>query len=185
LTLRPECAEKGRVRAFKKSGYLRHASREAKFTYTWFLLLTALGTLSMIALSAGRVGLNPSDIATYYRGGDDELSFPRTFWQLVEVSHFHLFSVPVVLLVLTHLLFGTGATSWIRMGFTASSYVGALLQLVGPWAIRYGSAHFAWMLLLGWLLLTGSMLLLIGVSLAAAWGSRRDLTLAQEQDLPE
>jgi len=63
----------------------------------------------MLALSAGRIGISPAAIAAYYRGGSGEMSFPKELWQLMEEAHFHLFSIPIVLLILTHLLFATVA----------------------------------------------------------------------------
>lgn len=71
------------MQAFARRGFqLRTASTETRLTYTGFLLLMLPGVASLIALSVGRMGFNPNAIATYYRGGESEMSFPKTFWQL-------------------------------------------------------------------------------------------------------
>ena len=158
------------MRNFQGRGFqLRTASLEIRVAYTGFLVLMVPGVVSLLVLSLGRVGLAPDAIAAYYRGGDGEMSFPRTFWQLLEVSHFHLFSVPVVVLILSHLLYAAVASPRLRMGLTIVTFAGALLEISGPWAVRYLAGGFAYALLAGWLLLGGGMTLIILLTLLAMW----------------
>jgi hypothetical protein len=159
---------------FVKRGFqLRTASLETRIAYTGFLTLMVPGVASLVALSVGRMGFSPAAIATYYRGGESEMSFPRTFWQLVEVSHFHLFTIPVVALILTHLLFATPTSSATRVRWTLVTYTGALLDVLGPWAVRYVSAVFAYVLLAGWILLAVGLIGIVAISLASTWGPER------------
>jgi hypothetical protein len=170
------------MRNFTRRGFqLRTASIEVRLAYTGFLLLMVPGIASLLALSLGRVGFTPGAIAMYYRGGDGEMSFPRTVWQLLEVSHFHLFSVPVVVLVLTHLLYAAVESQGLRVGLTLVTFVGAFLEIGGPWAVRYRSGGFAYALLAGWVLLGGGMALTVLVSLVALWRPEPDA----EPDEPE
>jgi hypothetical protein len=162
------------MRDFARRGFqLRRASPEIRVAYSGFLVLTAMGLVTFLSLSAGRVGYTPAAIATYYRGGESEMSFPRTFWQLVEVSHFHLFSIPVVVLVLSHLLFATPTTSRFRVWLTSVTYAGAFLEVTGSWAVRYASGSFAYALLLGWTLLGAGSAVIIGLTLLSMWGPDR------------
>ena len=158
------------MQTFARRGFqLRTASLETRITYTGFLLLMLPGVLTLIALSMGRVGFHPHALAAYYRGGETEMSFPKTFWQLTEVSHFHLFTVPVVALILSHLLYGTMVSTRVRVGLTLAVYLGAFLDALGPWAIRYLSGSFAYVLLLGWILLAGGMLAIVFFTLISMW----------------
>jgi len=162
------------MQLFIRRGFqLRTTSIETRVAYTCFLLLMlpALGTL--VALSIGRTGLSPQVVASYYRGGENEMSFPKTFWQLMEVSHFHLFTVPVVVLILSHLLYGTPLSVRSRIWMTAVAFAGALLDALGPWAVRYLAAGCAYLLILGWVLLGGGTLLMVLVTLIAMWGPER------------
>jgi hypothetical protein len=162
------------MRNFTRRGFqLRSASLEIRVAYTGFLLLTALGVVTLLALSVGRVGADPRAIATYYRGGEGEMSFPRTFWQLMEVSHFHLFSVPTVVLILTHLLYATPTSLRFRVALSIVTYSGAFLEATGPWAVRYVGAFFAYALLAGWVLLAGGCSLIILVTLVSMWSPER------------
>jgi hypothetical protein len=159
------------MHVFIKSGYrLAKTSLETRITYSGFLLLMLPGLGTMLALSIGRVGLSPQAIATFYRGGSGEMSFPKELWQLVEEAHFHLFSIPIVLLILTHLLFATGCPPRTRLALSLALWVGAVLEIGAPFAVRYLSGSFAFALVSSWALLTVGMLGSIGYSLAALWG---------------
>jgi hypothetical protein len=166
------------MQAFARRGFqLRSASLETRVAYTGFLILMLPALSTLVALSFGRMGLDPHAIATHYRGGDSEMSFPKTFWQLMEVSHFHLFTIPMVVLILSHLLYGTPASARLRVGLTSITFGGALLDAVGPWAVRYLSAGFVYLLIVGWMLLAGGALLIVTLTLVAMWGPKRWLVL--------
>jgi len=159
------------MQSFSRRGFqLRSASLETRVAYTGFLLLMLPGIATLVALSVGRAGFSPAAIAGYYRGGLTEMSFPKTFWQLMEVSHFHLFSVPVVVLVLAHLLFATPTSTRLRLWLTVVTFAGAFLEVAGPWAVRYLAAAFAILLLAGWILLAGGSLAIVAVTLLSMWG---------------
>ena len=166
------------MKAFARKGFqLRTATLETKVAYTGFLLLMVPALSTLVALSLGRMGLDPQAIATHYRGGDNEMSFPKTFWQLMEVSHFHLFTIPMVVLVLSHLLYGTPASARLRVYLTSITFGGAFLDAVGPWAIRYLAAGFAYLLIVGWMFLAGGALFIVALTLVAMWGPERWLAL--------
>ncbi len=161
------------MQAFARRGFqLRSASLETRIAYTGFLLLMLPALSTLVALSFGRMGLDPHAIAAHYRGGESEMSFPKTFWQLVETSHFHLFTIPVVALILAHLLYATPASPRLRIYLTSITFAGAFLDAVGPWTVRYLSAGFAYLLIVGWMLLAGGALLIVTLTLVAMWGPK-------------
>ncbi len=162
------------MQVFSRRGFqLRTASLETRLAYTAFLALTVLGAVSMGALSVGRIGITPGAIAVYYRGGENEMSFPKQFWQLAEVAHFHLFSISVVLLILSHLLSATPVPARARLAVIGATTAGAFLDIGAPWAVRYVSGAFAYALLVAWLLLAGGMLCMLAISLVCMWGPER------------
>jgi hypothetical protein len=162
------------MQVFAKRGFqLRTASFETRLAYTGFLLLALPGVASLVALSIGRTGFSAHAIAMYYRGGESEMSFPKQFWQLAEVSHFHLFSIPVVLLILAHLLSATPISQRARVGLIVAGFAGAALDVGSPWAIRYVAGAFAYVLIAAWILLAGSMLSMVVVSLFSMWAPER------------
>jgi hypothetical protein len=92
---------------------------------------------------------------------------------MMEVSHFHLFSVPVVVLILAHLLYATPISVRARVWLTALTYLGALLEIGGPWAVRYLAGGFAVLLLAGWILLALGITAIVLLSLVSMWGPDR------------
>jgi hypothetical protein len=162
------------MKTFAYRGFqLRTASLETKVAYTGFLFLMLPALSTLVALSLGRMGFDPQAIATHYRGGESEMSFPKTFWQLMEVSHSHLFTVPVVALILSHLLYGTPVSARVRVSLTSITFAGVFLDAVGPWAVRYLAAGFAYLLIVGWIFLAGGALLIVALTLFAMWAPER------------
>ena len=162
------------MQVFSRRGFqLRTASAETRLAYTCFLLLMLPALATLVALAIGRTGLNAEAIAAHYRGGESEMSFPKSFWQLMEVSHFHLFTVPVAVLILSHLLYATPISVRVRLWLTAMTFLGAFLDAVGPWAVRYLAAACVYLLILGWALLAIGSLLIVLLTLFAMWGPER------------
>jgi hypothetical protein len=162
------------MQTFARRGFqLRTASVETRLAYTCFLLLMLPGIATLVALSVGRMGFSPAAIAAHYRGGESEMSFPKTVWQLVEVSHFHLFTAPIVVLILSHLLYGTPASARLRVWLTSVTFLGAFLDAVGPWAVRYLAAGFSDILIVGWIFLAGGAFLMAMLTLVAMWWPQR------------
>ena len=60
--------------------------------------------LTNALLYFAKMGLTPSSVAVYYLGSEETFREPRTYQGLLEVSHFHLFAMGMLLLVLTHLV---------------------------------------------------------------------------------
>ena len=50
------------------------------------------------------MGLTPSSVVDHYLGNEEAYRPPRSYQGLLEVSHFHLFAMGMLLLVLTHLM---------------------------------------------------------------------------------
>jgi hypothetical protein len=147
---------------------LRDAPVWLRLVYAGFLLLTAIGLLTQVGFQAGRIGISPSGVATYYRGGetDDAMAFPKPFGHLLEVTHAHAFMMAVIFLVLAHLFAGAAA-----LGPPAKTVVilatlaGMLGDLSAPWLIRYGASQFAWLQLVSWVGLWLGASVMVGVSL--------------------
>src|SRR4029453_7380870 len=101
------------VREFGKGGFsLRHAPAPLRLVYAGFLALLAPGVLSQLAFHVGRIGLTPTAVATYYRGGEqgEVMAFPKPAGQLLELTHAHAFTMSVVFLILAHLFVSTSVS---------------------------------------------------------------------------
>ena len=142
------------MRAFAASGYLLRDSRlEIRLVYTGFLFLVFVGMATMAAFQLHHIGLTPSRVAAYYRGGEvgAQMTFAKTFRELVEVTHFHSFIMGVVYLVLAHLFIATPLRPGMKQGLIVLAFLGLAGDLIAPWLIRYVTAGFAYVQIGSWL----------------------------------
>jgi len=56
--------------------------------------------------------------------------------RLLEVTHFHLFSIPVYVLILAHLWLLARLPSWLHTAGVAASILASGLHLAAPWLVR-------------------------------------------------
>ena len=157
------------MREFAKGSFsLRQAPVALRLIYAGFLLLAAVGFLSQIGFEAGRIGFRPAAIAAYYRGGETEgvMTFPKTFGQLLEVTHAHAFVMAVVFLILAHLFASTAAPPAFKTAVLAVTLAGLIGDLAAPWLTRYVAAGCAWIEFMSWLAQGAGNAVLVAVS---AW----------------
>lgn len=124
-----------------------------------------------------KMSLTPTSVVSYYLGNEEQFLSPRSYQGLLEVSHFHLFAMGMLLLVLTHLMLFVPLRSWMKAWLIAFPFLAALLDEGAGWLVRFVSPHFAILKITGFLLLQGSLALLVGLSLWAVFaGSSSNYT---------
>jgi hypothetical protein len=141
------------MRSFGASTYLLSDARvEVRLVYSAFLALSLIGLLTMAAFQVKHIGVAPERIATYYRGGtrDMVMTFPKTFRELVELTHVHSFVMGIVYLVLAHLFLATTAPTVVKRAGIVLAFVGLAGDLLGTWLIVYVSSVFAYTQLMSW-----------------------------------
>jgi hypothetical protein len=154
------------VRDFAASaGRLRVLSFGAKLLYTAFAISAITGLLVSWQLYGAAIGEGgdrvyysgaaaeakpaPEPPAAPAAEGDgpaldlpEEATAPRVMTEqiserkLLEVTHFHLFSVPVYVLILAHLWLLARMPSWLHTAGIVASVVTSGLHLAAPWIVR-------------------------------------------------
>lgn len=132
------------MKVFSDSRLLRTSSLPLRLTLSGFLFFTSIGWVSNFGLLAWKTGLSPRGIARYYRGDEATMQFPKELPELLENLHFHVYIVPMVLLVLTHVFYMTRWSERAKVRITVIAYAAALADLAAPWLVRYAGAGFAW-----------------------------------------
>jgi hypothetical protein len=95
-----------------------------------FLVFALLGYGVMIALGVARSGLDVTSIRDYYGGSTPELA--KSTGELLELTHFHLFAMPMQLFVLGHVfLLGRYSQRW-RRWIVVAAFAGAACDLAAP-----------------------------------------------------
>ncbi|HVV51279.1 MAG TPA: hypothetical protein VHO06_16540, partial [Polyangia bacterium] len=181
------------MRQFGSSGFrLWNLGVEAKLLYTAFCLLTLAGIVSSAVFYADLVGAGTGGIKRYYAGeaapaapeapaGGPAIDLPAgeaqahaplvvaiSYRKLLEVTHFHLFTMPVVLLIVGHLFLATGAGDGLKRGFIAGGAASVALHLGTPWLVR-AFPSLALLHALSGLALTFTMTVLTGAPVVSMW----------------
>ena len=108
-----------------------------------------------------KMGLTPASVVGYYRGDESLYLSPRSYQGLLEVSHFHLFAMGMLLLVLTHLMLFVPLSNRVKAWLITLPFLSALLDEGAGWLVRFAHPGFAYAKIAGFLLLQGSLAVLI------------------------
>jgi hypothetical protein len=162
--------------------------RPAKTLYTAFCAFTVAGLLSCAGLYDGIVRFGarttPAELyahlVSYYQPAPGpDASAPvaaepppaaeMTPRRLLEVTHFHLFSMPVYLLILGHLFFLTGLSTRAKNGWIAACVAATAIHLLAPWCVYFGGRSLAWIYPISGAALLATFAVLMAVPLYEMW----------------
>lgn len=93
----------------------------------------------------------------------------NTFTLLLDVTHPHVFELPLVLFVLAHFLMRTRVPDWLKLSAYFASFAGIAAFLGTPWLVRYVSLAMAPLMLVGAALIGLTALVMITVPLVDMW----------------
>jgi hypothetical protein len=135
------------------------------------------------ALYFNKMSLAPSSVAAYYLGDPEQYTNPRTYQGLLEVSHFHLFAFGMLLLVMTHLMLFVPLSGRVKAWLISVPFFAGVVDEGASWLVRYGGESFAILKVGGFLLLQGSLAVLIVISVWAVFkGSQENF---EDEDLDD
>ncbi len=109
--------------------------------------------------------LTTASVVEHYLGNEDEFRSPRTYRGMVELAHFHLFAMGMLMMVLTHLALFVPVGTRLKIALVVVPFFSALASEGAGWLVRYGGAGFAWTKIAGVLLLQGSLAVLVAIAL--------------------
>lgn len=139
-----------------------------------YCLYVALLWCTNALLYFHKMDLSPASVVGYYRGNEDLFLSPKSYQGMLEVSHFHLFAMGMLLLVLTHLILFVPLRTAQKAWLIALPFLAALLDEGAGWLVRFVHPGFAIAKIAGFLLLQASLAALVGLSLWSVFsGSQR------------
>jgi hypothetical protein len=189
------------VRQFASSGFrIWNLSREAKLIYTCFGLFSLAAIVVSMMFYEDLVGPKTAGVAGYYAGasherasakaattGGPQIELPDeaaatseritvavTYRKLLEVTHFHLFTLPVFLLIIAHLFMLTGLSSTAKTVWIAAAWLSAAVHLLAPWLIRYGGAAWSFTYPTSGALMGLALSVMTAYPIIAMWLPRRE-----------
>lgn len=183
----------------RKAGRLRALPFEARLVYTVFLGFTLAGFALTAMLFDEMVGIDVSRVGQYYAGQPaavepatapaeveptaadgpsfdlpDELLEPpeatsMSHRKLLEVTHFHLFSMPVYLLILSHLYMLSLASGRTKSVWIALASLSTVAHVAAPWLAASGTDASGALYALSGVGMTVSYLVMSVVPLREMW----------------
>ncbi len=110
-----------------------------------------------------------ASVVDHYLGNQEEFRAPRTYRGMVELAHFHLFAMGMLMMVLTHLALFVPVRSGLKIAMIVVPFFSALLSEGSGWLVRYAGADFAWTKIAGFLLLQGSLAVLVLIAVGSVF----------------
>jgi hypothetical protein len=182
------------MRHFQKPTSLDRLSLEARVIYTIFSLFMLVGYATSVwfYLDDG-LGTSPSDTQRYYLGeavasvsapdsGGPALDVPeeaapmrfeKPARQVMETAHFHLFSVPICLLILAHIFMmgrESTRTKVLTIGLASAS---TLVHVMTPPLVRFASPSFAFLMFPSAISMSATWLYMTASPVIQMWYARR------------
>ena len=144
------------------------------------LVLMFLGYIVLLWLSNGlmyfhRMDLTPDSVVAYYLGSEEKFTQPRSYEGMLEVSHFHLFSMGMLVVTLTHLMLMTEFSNRLKIWISSLTYLSAIADEAGGWLVRFVHPLFAWFKIGAFILLEFSLAALLIVVITALIRARIQL----------
>jgi len=112
------------------------------------------------------MGLTYDAVVHYYLGNPEEFTKPRSFSGMLEVSHFHMFAMGILVMTLVHLmLFAEISTRAKQLGLWAP-FLFAVANEAAGWLTRFVAEPFAYLKITTFL---GLQVSLLGVVIVVGW----------------
>ena len=147
-----------------------------------YCLFVGLLWLTNWMLYFDAMDLTTSSVVDHYLGNEEEFRAPRTYRGMVELAHFHLFAMGMLMLVLTHLALFVPVRPSLKAALILVPFFSALFEESAGFLVRWGGPGFAWTKIAGMMLLQGSLAALVGISLWAVFAGRQAQNYTGESD---
>jgi hypothetical protein len=141
-------------------------NRLLRLVLWWFLLFVALLWTTNALLYFAKMGLTPSSVTTYYRGDEARFLTPRSYQGLLEISHFHLFAMGILVLTMGHLLLFVPMASRAKAWIVSLAFAAALADEGAGWLVRFVAPAFAYFKIAAFLTLQTTLAFMVG---AVGW----------------
>lgn len=148
------------------------------------LVLMFLGYIALLWLSNAlmyfhHMALTPSSVIAYYLGSEEQFTQPRSYQGMLEVSHFHLFSMGMLIVTLTHLMLMTDFSVYLKIWLSALTYLSAIADEAAGWLVRFVHPLFAYFKIAAFITLECSLLALLVVVIWALLKARAQMQPSQ------
>ena len=138
-----------------------------------FLVYMFLQWISNGMMYFHRMSLTAESVVTYYCGNEEQFIPAKSYEGMLEALHFHLFSMGMLAVTLTHLMLMTEFSTRLKIWLSSLTFFSAIAEVLAGWLVRFVHPHFAYFKIGTFLLLEISLFALI---VAVAWSLFRART---------
>jgi hypothetical protein len=139
-----------------------------------YSVYVALLWVTNALLYFSKMSLTYGSVVAYYLGSEQDFTQPRSYLGMLEISHFHLFAIGMLLLVLTHLVLFVPISNRAKIWLIVAPFASALLDEGAGWLVRFVSPLFALAKIAGFLALQTSLAALVGLALWSVFRGTSD-----------
>ena len=144
-----------------------------RMTLAWTLVFAAGLWITNAAMFLKRMDPTPASVRAYYLGDAEEYSQPRSAASMLEVTHAHLATMGVMILLLTHLAIFAPWEDRTKRWLIGLGFGSALLGEASGWLVRFVSPSFAILKVACFLTLQSVLALLIAAIAMFLYKARR------------
>jgi hypothetical protein len=144
-----------------------------------FLAYVALLWVSNALMYFHRMDLTPGSVIAYYLGSEEQFTQPRSYEGMLEVTHFHLFSMGMLVLTLTHLMLMTEFSVRLKIWLSSMTYIAAIADEAGGWLVRFAHPLFAYFKIAAFVTLELSLAALLVIVITALIRARAQMNKAE------
>jgi len=165
-----------------------------KIFFTFFLSIIAVAIGIGFLNSYDKTGFSPEKTVRYYCGNEAEefdpnqtgeeyaasmqegIFFKKSYRELLNVTHAHIFTIPIVVFILSRILAMTQLCEGFKITIYSVSFAGVITQLAVPWLVRFVSPHLAITFVISNILLVSAFIAFLFFPLYEMWfkGRRRE-----------
>lgn len=150
------------------------------------IVLMFLGYIALLWISNGmmyfhKMGLTAHSVIEYYLGSEEQFTQPRSYQSLLEVSHFHLFSMGMLAVTLTHLLLFANLSMMLKVWLSGLTFASAIADELAGWLVRFVHPAFAYFKIAAFLTLELSLAALIVFVTGSLWAQRAAMRQGNER----
>jgi len=138
-----------------------------RLVLVWFLVFVALLLVTNALLYFAKMTLNPASVIAYYLGNEAQFTQPRSYQGLLEITHFHLFAMGILVLTMTHLMLFVPMQNRRKAFVVSIAFGAALADEAAGWLVRFVSSGFAYLKVTAFVTLEAVLAFMIGAVLWA------------------
>jgi hypothetical protein len=126
-----------------------------------FLVYMLLLWISNGMMYFHRMSLTAESVITYYCGNEEQFIPAKSYEGMLETLHFHLFSMGMLAVTLTHLMLMTDFSTRLKIWLSSLTFFSAIAEVLAGWLVRFIHPQFAYFKIAMFITLELSLFVLI------------------------